>query len=296
MLPDPVQTPRHHWFTDPEQYRVKVQTYTRLPPEVTVQRISFERDVRAYRAAYDSGRPSAFPRRARPDPSAPRDDESIERSQRRAKTGVRKAVTELAPDALVTLTTREVMPLNDLLWVFQHFTRGLRRIIEFEYVAVPERHPTNPDHLHIHMAYRGRVNISVIRRMWHIALEARKGRRVTCILRGSESPGNIDVQKVKARDGLRRIRKIARYISKYITKDLIAEFNRRRYWPSKGISVHDARVYWLDSLTMTDAIREACQLLGEWDYAAHAPGQKLFKPSDRVAWFAIDPDRTPPPF
>lgn len=174
MLPDPVQTPRHHWFTDPEQYRVKVQTYTRLPPEVTVQRISFERDVRAYRAAYDSGRSSAFPRRARPDPSAPRDEESIERSQRRAKTGVRKAVTELAPDALVTLTTREVMPLNDLLWVFQHFTRGLRRIIDFEYVAVPERHPTNPDHLHIHMAYRGRVNISVIRRMWHIALEARK--------------------------------------------------------------------------------------------------------------------------
>lgn len=293
----PSPTPRHDWYLDPEQYRVKLRTFSRMPPEITVQRVSFDRDRIAYENAYHRGNHSAFPRRARPDPDKPRDDESVERSQRRAKTAVRLTVTELAPTALVTFTTREVLTLDQLLWCWEHFTRSLRRSgMEFEYVAVPERHPSNPDHLHLHVAYRGRTPFGVLRRLWHVALEALKGRRVTCILRGKESPGNIDVQKVKAREDLRRIRKIARYVSKYITKDLIAEFNRRRYWPSKGINLPAAQAFWLHSLSMSDAIREACVLVGQWDHESDAPGQKLFHPSDRVAWFAVDPERTPPPF
>lgn len=290
-------SPAHHWFSESDQYRLKVRTFSRMPPEYTVQRVSFERDQRAYLNAYHRGAQSAFPRRARPDPNKPRDDESIERSQRRAKTAVRLTVTELAPTALVTFTTREVLTLDQLLWCWGHFSRSLRRAgVEFEYVAVPERHPANPDHLHLHVAYRGRTQIDLLRRLWHVALEARHGRVVRCILRGKESPGNIDVQSIKSRDSLRRIRKIARYVSKYITKDLIAEFNRRRYWPSKGISLPAAQAYWLRSLTMAEALREACVLVGEWDYAAAQPGQKVFCPSDRVAWFAVDPDRSPPPF
>lgn len=289
--------PVHDWFFDPEQYRLKVQNFSRLPPEVTVQRISFEREARRYQNAYDNGQSNAFPRRRSRDPSKPRDEESIERSQRRAKIGVRLAVTELAPTALVTFTTRQVITLDQLLWVWAHFTRSLRASgIEFEYVAVPERHPSNPDHLHIHAAYRGQTNFGVLRRLWHVALEALHGRKVKCILRGKESPGNIDVQTVKARDSIRRIRKIARYVSKYITKDLIAEFNRRRYWPSKGINPQSAQVYWLNSLSMADAIREACIIVGEWDHESNAPGQRVFNPSDRICWFAVDPAATPPPF
>jgi hypothetical protein len=101
---------------------------------------------------------------------------------------------------------------------------------------------------------------------------------------------------VKSRDQIRKIRKIARYISKYITKDLISEFNQKRYWPSKGIDLQSARVYWLDSLNAVDAIKEACILVGQWDHETGMPGQNLFNPSDRVCWFAVDPDRTPPPF
>lgn len=293
----PSPAPRHDWFTDPEQYRLKVRTFSHMPPEFTVQRVSFERDRAAYLNAYHRGNQSAFPRRVRPDPSKPRDDESIERSQRRAKTAVRLTVTELAPTALVTFTTREVITLDQLLWCWGHFTRSLRRAgFDFEYVAVPERHPSNPDHLHLHVAYRGRTPFNVLRRLWHVALEALHGRVVRCILRGKESPGNIDVQAIKSRDNLRRIRKIARYVSKYITKDLIAEFNRRRYWPSKGIDLPAAQAFWLGSLSMGDAIREACIMVGEWDHAIGAPGQKIFHPCDRVAWFAVDPGRSPPPF
>lgn len=282
--------PQHHFFTEQTQYRVKVQGFSRVPSEVTVQRIEFDRDVDRYLRAAENGLSHVSTRRLRatPDPDAPQDPECIERSQRRAKTRVRLLVTELAPSALVTFTTRATLSLDELLKVWQHFNRLTRLTgCEFEYLAVPERHPTNPDHLHLHAAVRGRVNYKTLRRLWHIALEAHAGRRVTRTLYGKEAPGNIDVQPVKARQAIKRVRKIARYISKYITKDLIAEFNRRRYWPSKGISLEEARVYWLSSLCQADAIRESCELLGI-DGAARA-----FMPSDRVAWWALDPSPDP---
>jgi hypothetical protein len=288
--------PVHPWHGELEQFRVKVRRFSAVPGEFTVQRISFERDLDAYRRAADLGLSSVGRPTGRKTPPEERSAEALERSQRRAKTTVRLQVTELAPTALVTFTTRQVMPLDKLLWCWQHFARSMRLAgQDFEYVAVPERHPTNPDHLHLHVAYRGRTPFSLMRRLWHVALEALNGRRVNCILRGKEAPGNIDVQPAKARDSLRRVRKIARYISKYITKDLIADFGRRRYWPSKGIDLAAAQTFWLSSLNMTDAIREACQVLGQWDDLANVPAQRFFNPSDRVAWCAIDPAATPPP-
>ena len=295
-LPDKTN-PRHFWAHETTQHRVKVRTFTHLPPEVTVQRISFDRDMESANRAYENGFTNCTTRRggARVK-KAVQDAESIERSQRRAKTQDRLLATELAPSALVTFTTRELLTVDQLLQCWQHFTRLMRLGgVDFKAIAVPERHPTNPEHFHLHAAYRGRAPFKIMRKLWHIALEARHGRRITKTLYGVESPGNIDVQVVKGRTDIKRCRKIARYISKYITKDLIAEFNRRRYWPSKGINLADAKVYWLDSLSMTDAIREACMMLGEWEDLIGAPAQKLFHPSDRVCWFAVDPERSPPP-
>lgn len=292
--------PAHPWYGETEQYRVKVQRYSKVPFEFTVQRISFEKDLQRYQAAAAHAKAVettiAPPRRVAPAPDAERAPESLERAQRRAKTNVRKLVTELAPTALVTLTTRETMPLDALMWCWQYFTRLMRSSgVDFEYVAVPERHPTNPDHLHLHVAYRGRTSYQNMRRFWHMALEARHGRRVVRTLYGADSPGNIDVQNVKSRDSLRRIRKLAKYVSKYITKDLISEFNRKRYWPSKGIDLVKAEAFWLESLSMSDAVREACLMLGEWDSELGLTPQKLFRPSDRVCWCATDPALTPPP-
>ena len=203
---------------------------------------------------------------------------------------------ELAPSALVTFTTRETMPLDDFLQVWQKFGALMRQsALDFEYVAVPERHPTNPEHFHLHAAYRGRTSFDNLRRFWHIALEARHGRKVTATLRGKDSPGNIDVQRIKSRDTIGAIRKIARYISKYITKDLIAEFNRKRYWPSKGISVIEAQRFWLTGLTQADAVKEACQMFGQWDDELGFCPQKIWMPGERFAYIAVDPALTPPP-
>jgi hypothetical protein len=52
-------------------------------------------------------------------------------------------------------------------------------------------------------------------------------------------------------------------------------------------------VFWLDSLSQTEALREACMMLGHWDEVA--PAFKVFRPSDRVAWYAVDLDAIPPP-
>jgi len=290
-------TPRHSWVTEQAQYRLKVQPFGNTPAEFTVQQISFERDMERYERAAAAGMSSCNRRRGARQESPVRDEESLERSQRRAKINCRLHVTELAPTALVTFTTRQVIPLDTLLKVWQYFTRLLRQAgIDFEYVCVPERHPSNRDHFHLHAAYRGRTPFSAMRRLWHIALEqVLAGRKVMRVLAGKESPGNIDVQTIKSRDPLKRVRKIAKYVSKYITKDLIAEFNRRRYWPSKGINVEDAKVFWLSSLSQAEAIREACQMLGQWDDVGQTPAQRLFVPSERIAWCAIDPDRIPPP-
>lgn len=279
--------PFHHFFDERVQYRLKVQRFSSMPEEVTVQQIDFGPDQDRYLRAAAEGRSHVGSRRASTDRGAVQDAESLQRSERRAKTRVRLLVTELAPTALVTFTSREVMPLDALLWVWSYFNRLTRQLgVAFEYVAVPERHPKNPDHLHIHAAVRGRVSISTLRRLWHISLEARHGRKVGCILRGPASPGNIDVQTIKGRDQVRRIRRIARYVSKYITKELIAEFNRRRYWPSKGISLEEAQRFWLSSLSQVDAIREACGILGH--LVDDEPLYRPFMPSERVAWWAAE--------
>lgn len=287
-------TPRHHFFAEEEQYRLKLQRFSKAPPEVTIQKIDFGRDVQAYTRAYHAGQshvPSGGGGRRGSASSGP---ESVIRSQRRAKIAVRLRVTELAPNALFTFTTRKIYTLDELIAVWGRFCVLARMLVpDFEYVCVPEPHPRNPIHLHLHAAVRGRFTRSTLRRLWHMALEAHEGRRVTCILRGPEAPGNVDIREIRGREVVRRIRKIAKYISKYITKDLIERFNRRRYWPSKGINLQSAQVFWLDALTQNDAIREACILVGAWEDGL-APKYRIFAPSDRVAWFAFDPPPTDP--
>lgn len=285
--------PRYHFFDEGEQYRLKVQRFSQVPCEVTIQRISFEAEQDRYRRAAELGLSHVSTTRKQRDPDRLRDAESVERSQRRAKTAVRLRVTELGPGALVTFTTRKTYSLDALASIWARFVRMASKIEpSLAYVCVPEPHPSNPEHLHLHAATRGRISRDTMRRLWHIAIEAHEGRRVTKTLRGVEAPGNIDEQPIKGRDVVKRIRKIGRYISKYITKDLLELFNRRRYWPSKGINLQAAQVFWLDALGQAEAIREACGMLGHWDGVA--PAFKVFRPSDRVAWYAVDTDLIPP--
>jgi hypothetical protein len=296
-------SPRHFWASDESQFRVKVRQFSRTPGEFTIQRINFDRELDRYMQADAHGQSSCFPPRRgkRIKADTPRSEESLERSQRRSKTMLRLLVTELAPNHFCTFTIREHGPdyFKPQEWgsIWSSFVHLVRKAgTEFEYVAVLERHPTNPAHLHLHVAIRGSIHYNFLRRLWHMAICAHRGQRITKMLRGSDAPGNIQDRPVKAARGtFKQVRKIAKYMSKYMTKDMISEFNKRRYWPSKGINLAAAQIFWLDALSMTDAIREACLMLGQWDDEVGLCPQKLFHPSDRVVWCAIDPADTPPP-
>lgn len=182
-----------------------------------------------------------------------------------------------------------------------YFVRFLRLAdIDFQYVAVLERHPSNPEHLHMHVAWRGKgfVNYNMLRRFWHMAIGKHRGFKVTRVLRGDDSPGNVQDRQVKASAGsYRHTEKIAKYIGKYITKDLISDFNKKRYWQSTGISVAETQVFWLSALSMPDALREGLGMFGLWDLGADVPLQSPWMCREgRVAWLAMDPKLLEPPF
>ena len=299
--------PQHAWFGELEQFRLKVRSFSRVPAEFTVQKICFQRDLDRYRIAGENSKlkECTVPRRRRrvAVPGQHVSDECLERSQRRAKTKIRLTVTELAPNHLSTFTTREHGPdylkREDWRAMWSSFLRRVRNAgLDFEAVAVIEEHPSNPLHLHMHVAWRGKAHYNFLRRLWHITITSHRGDPVSKMVRGADSPGNIQDEPIKApRGSFKQVRKIAKYISKYISKDLVSEFNKKRYWPTKGIDLAAAQVFWLSSLNQNDAIREACQMLGQWDTEFAMTPQNLFRPSDRVAWCALDPDLTPsPPF
>ena len=277
--------PLHCFDHEEYQYRVKVQAFSSTPPEITIQGISFERDQLAYRRAYENGAEHCFRRSGGlrvPAEGGP-SDEDMERARRRAKTRVRKLVKELVPNHFTTFTIRESGPVyytaEDWKLIWGHFVRYLRLAgVDFQYVSVLERHPTNPDHLHMHVAWRGEgfVNYNMLRRFWHMAIGKRAGVVVKKVLRGPDSLGNVQDRQIKASAGsYRHTEKIAKYIGKYITKDLISEFNKKRYWQSAGISIEEAQVYWLSALSMPEALREGLQMFGLWSEELGGPVQRF---------------------
>ena len=143
----------------------------------------------------------------------------------------------------------------------------------------------------MHVAWRGEgfVNYNMLRRFWHMAIGKRAGVVVKKVLRGPDSLGNVQDRQIKASAGsYRHTEKIAKYIGKYITKDLISEFNKKRYWQSAGISIEEAQVYWLSALSMPEALREGLQMFGLW--SEELEGRcRGFSTQDRVAWVAVDP-------
>ena len=72
--------------------------------------------------------------------------------------------------------------------------------------------------------------------------------------------GNIDIKQLKAGDGVRRVYKVASYISKYLTKDSVVRFNKKRYWASR-VNLPEVRRYWLKSRNLGEAMLEAFKRL-----------------------------------
>lgn len=207
---------------NPRQFVMRIQPFESGGFEASINKV----DLARVHSLVDELAPVRTPGR-REEPGE-RDPESILRSARRAKQKVRYISRNLGLDHLWTFTTRQDSNTRDFMaraWkrFCGKYHRRMPDGLAFDYVAVLEPHPTNPAHLHLHIAVRGKHPVNLVRALWSEALA----------YEGVE--GNIDMKYIRVRPGQSAPARIARYISKYITKDLslLGDFNRKRYWASR---------------------------------------------------------------
>ena len=263
-------------YAEPMHYMASVQSFSRGGYEVVI------RCVDAQKMAEQSCLVQP-PRRRDVRPEDERDLRDISRAQFRAKKKVRHTVKEMAADRIVTLTTRqsENTP-EELLERWQRWLRLVERASggRFHYVAVPEPHPSNPKHFHLHVAVAVFLNVDILRRCWW----------AVC---GGRGMGNIHIKRLKSGAGHRRVYRVASYISKYLTKDNVVRFNKKRYWASR-VDLPAAKHYWLRSRTLSEALMEAFQ---RFRFLPETPRDVWINEGAGIAWMQAAPGiGADPPF
>lgn len=150
------------------------------------------------------------------------------RARSRAKGTIRKKCLAIGADHLVTLTYRaNVENRERVLHDLERLRRALSRAgCSMPYVAVLERQQRGA--LHPHLAVKGFQDVRLLRRCWYKIVGNGQGQ---VNVRGPR-PGSSPV-------------KLARYLSKYISKDLDnlpREFEEHRYFCSLGVRVPTEKV------------------------------------------------------
>ena len=208
----------------------------------------------------------------------------------RARRVVRLLVKNMAATNLLTFTRRET--LEDVeagrSWGAEDWARGwdkLRRNMErvlgdFPYVAVLEQHKKGNYHLHV--AWCGKFPLTRFRPLWWSIC-------------GGRGQGNVQSQYIKQRTGCARAAVIARYISKYVTKNFetVSRFNKKRYWASKQ-SLEQVRRYILRSPDVVQAFSEL-----PWLGVRFADRHNFFLFPDGTGWwwnFIPEDHGADPPF
>jgi len=213
-----------------------------------------------------------------------RDENCIEVSRRRTKKMIRWHCKNIGVDHLLTFTTRELSNTPGELWVkWQRFIKAYRNATgeDLACVTLPEPHPSNPDHWHLHVATRGFFNLEVARPIWW----------KVC---GGRGEGNVQVEYLKVREGGWKAHKIACYISKYVTKALITSdrFNKKRYSVSKSVLAKRGRTR-LKAEDIAEALKEVAERFGINVAGFLALKGCLFEfPDGTGFWFQIPPSET----
>lgn len=248
---------------DPYQWVLRVQPFDSGGFEAYVHRVDLSK---LHRFADEL----APPRTSRVAPVVV-NEESRLRSVGRARREVRLIARNLGVDRLVTLTTRESENTPEALYGrFAKLKRAYRAETgeDFHYVSVHEPHPSNPKHFHLHLGVHGFVHLEVMRRLWW----------EVC---GGRGMGNVDVQKQRGQADASRI---ARYIAKYIAKDLSDRFNKKRYSASRKTLPESLRMVLADVQNdAVSAFTRLCSVMGLTNGAVMSAIAK----SDSV-WFRPD--------
>ena len=229
---------------DGESFVLKIQPFAQGGYEATIRQVNLPR----LGSVMDIVRPRG--KREAPEELSV---ESIMKASARAKRRVRHLCRNMMATHLLTLTRRESEASE--FWTPEEWAAAwdrLRRLLvrvlgQFPYVAILEQHKKGNYHLHV--AWVGKINVQLVRKMW-LAVVGSGG-------------GNIDAKHIKVAPGHDRSSRIARYISKYVSKSFEdnPRFNKKRYWASKQ-SLEDARRYVLRALTLEGAMEEIKRLLG----------------------------------
>ncbi|MES9961693.1 MAG: hypothetical protein ABW089_14780 [Sedimenticola sp.] len=158
------------------------------------------------------------------------DETTLKKSQYRSKKTVYQKILTLNADTLLTLTYRENQENLDLAWKhFRAFNKLMKkRYRDWQYVCVPERQKRGA--IHFHLAIKGQYHWNTVRRFWKQAIQGE---------------GNVDFRRRKDNGKyITNPRRIARYLAKYLTKQDMVEFNKRRYSSSK-IELPEPITGWL---------------------------------------------------
>jgi hypothetical protein len=264
---------------DGNSFVLKIQPFAQGGYEATVRSVNLRRIGEAMEGLRPVGK-----REAPEELSV----ESNMKASARATRRVRHLCRNMMATHLLTLTRRESEPSE--FWTPEQWADAwdrLRRLLvrvlgQFPYVAILEQHQKGNYHLHV--AWVGKINVQLVRKMWLSIVGA--------------GGGNIDAKQIKVPPGHDRSSRIARYISKYVSKSFQDDprFNKKRYWASKQ-SLEEARRYVLRALTLDDAMQEIKRLLG-LDYGKflvwknnEAKAQNMFMfPDGSGAWINYLPD------
>lgn len=173
------------------------------------------------------------------------DKVTLDKSRQRARSSVRRKCFAAGMDRMMTLTFRENVTDLPVAWeVFKYFSRKMkwRFSDRWFYVAVPEYQERGA--VHFHLAVSGFFHANTVRRFWKQA--------------AGQFDGNIDITSPrKIGKASWNPRRIAAYLTKYITKEETVGFNSRRY--SSGGNIPEPEVVrgWVAlGLSMTRMFRD----------------------------------------
>lgn len=206
---------------EPEHLEAKLISFEAGGFELSVRRVDVQKRI-------EWGMDGVRPLRGARKPINQRSEMDKERAVRRARQKVRVLCRQIGCRYLVTFTTREESNTpEELAGRWWQFCRMVERRMgrRLQYVAVPERHPTNPNHWHLHVGIPMFLNVNVARPIWWACC-------------GGRGMGNIDAKYIKVPHALgegERSRRVAHYLSKYMTKELLTEHrpDKKSYWRSR---------------------------------------------------------------
>ncbi len=171
----------------------------------------------------------------------------LKKSVQRARSVVRRKAMSMNADRLLTCTFRQNVVDVDECWsIWRKFSRLMKRRYALRtngrdeegrpvpapwtYVVVMERQQRGA--IHFHAIVQGFYHANTVRRLWRQAI--------------GEYEGNIDFTSPKKfGKATWNPRRCAQYLSKYITKSAIADFNRKRYASGGKIEIPEPRRGWL---------------------------------------------------